>query len=130
MIVASSSEIDIHPNNLYNVALMIGEFEYLIIVASLRLAEEAYGASIRREVEEATERPCSIGSLYTTLDRLEAKGLVTTRMGEATAQRGGRAKRMVYVTAKGVKSASDFYRAISKVSRDISWEARCPSAQN
>lgn len=116
--------IDSQPYNLYNVTLMIGEFEYLLIAATLRLGEEAYGASIRREVEEATERPCSIGSLYTTLDRLEAKGLVTTWMGEATAQRGGRAKRMVSVTAKGVESASAFYRAISRVSRDISWEAR------
>jgi PadR family transcriptional regulator, regulatory protein PadR len=104
---------------------MIGEFEYLLLAASLRLAEEAYGASIRREIEEATERPCSIGSLYTTLDRLESKGLVTTWMGEATAQRGGRARRMVSVTAKGVKAASAFHRAISRVSRDISWEARC-----
>lgn len=109
---------------------MIGEFEYLLIAASLRLGEKAYGASIRREVEEATERPCSIGSLYTTLDRLEAKGLVKTWMGEATAERGGRAKRMVSVTAKGVESAYAFYRAISIVSRDISWEARCPLQQD
>ena len=109
---------------------MIGEFEYLLIAATLRLAEEAYGASIRREVEEATEKPCSIGSLYTTLDRLEAKGLVTTWMGEATSQRGGRAKRMVSVTVRGVESASAFYRAISKFSRDISWEAQCPLSQD
>jgi PadR family transcriptional regulator, regulatory protein PadR len=109
---------------------MIGELEYLLIAATLRLAEEAYGASIRREVEEATEKPCSIGSLYTTLDRLEAKGLVRTWMGEATSQRGGRAKRMVSVTVQGVESASAFYRAISRVSRDISWEAQCPSPQD
>lgn len=117
-------------DNIYNVTLMIGEFEYLLIAASHRLGEDAYGASIRREVEEATEKPCSIGSLYTTLDRLEAKGLVTTWMGEATSQRGGRAKRMVSVTAKGIEAASVFYRAISKVSRDISWEAQCPLSQH
>lgn len=109
---------------------MIGEFEYLLIAASHRLGENAYGASIRREVEEATERPCSIGSLYTTLDRLEAKGLVRTWMGEATSQRGGRAKRMVSVTAEGVESASAFYRAISRVSRGLSWEAQCPLPQD
>src|ERR1700748_1590981 len=124
MIVAITCEIDSQLDYLYNVSLMIGEFEYLLIAASLRLAEEAYGASIRREIEEATEKPCSIGSLYTTLDRLEAKGLVRTWMGEATAQRGGRARRMVSVTAKGVEAASAFYRAISRVSRDISWGAR------
>ena len=123
--ILPSLSIDSPPHNLYNVTLMIGEFEYLLIAATHRLGEDAYGASIRREVEEATERPCSIGSLYTTLDRLEAKGLVRTWMGEATAQRGGRAKRMVSVTAKGVESASAFYRAISRVSRDISWEAQC-----
>ena len=122
-------EIDSPAHNLYNVTLMIGEFEYLLIAASHRLGEDAYGASIRREVEEATERPCSIGSLYTTLDRLEAKGLVRTWMGEATSQRGGRAKRMVSVTAKGAEAASAFYRAISRVSRDISWEALCPLSQ-
>lgn len=109
---------------------MIGEFEYLLIAASLRLGEEAYGASIRREIEEATERPCSIGSIYTTLDRIEAKGLVTTWMGEATAQRGGRARRMVSVTAKGVESASAFHRAIARVSRDISWVSRCHFSQD
>ena len=109
---------------------MIGEFEYLLIAASLRLGEEAYGASIRREIEEATERPCSIGSLYTTLDRIEAKGLVTTWMGEATAQRGGRARRMVSVTAKGIESASAFHRAIARVSRDISWGAKCHFSQD
>ena len=130
MIVAITCEIDSQLDYLYNVSLMIGEFEYLLIAASLRLAEEAYGASIRREIEEATERPCSIGSLYTTLDRLEAKGLVRTWMGEATAQRGGRARRMVSVTAKGVEAASAFYRAISRVSRDISWGARCHFSQD
>lgn len=116
--------------NFYNVALMVGEFEYILIAATHRLGQDAYGASIRREIEEATERPCSIGSLYTTLDRLEAKGLIRTWMGEATSQRGGRAKRMVCVTAKGIEAASAFYRAISRVSRDISWEALCPLSQN
>jgi len=103
---------------------MIGEFEYLLMAATVRLGEDAYGASIRREIEEATERSCSIGALYTTLDRLESKGFVKTWMGEATPQRGGRAKRMVSVTADGRRAASDFYRAVQRVSRDVSWEAR------
>ncbi len=106
---------------------MIGEFEYMLLAVSYRLGSEAYGASIRREMEEATQRPCSIGSLYTTLDRLETKGFVRTWMGEPTAQRGGRAKRMVIVTAKGFEAASTFYRAISNVTRNISWEAQCSS---
>ena len=103
---------------------MIGEFEYLLIAAAARLGENAYGAAIRREIEEATRQRCSIGALYTTLDRLETKGFVKTWMGEATAQRGGRAKRMVRVTAKGVQAATSFYRAVARVSRHVSWDLK------
>jgi len=101
---------------------MIGEFEYLLITAAARLGEGAYGAAIRREIEDATGRRCSIGALYTTLDRLQTKGLVKTWMGEATPERDGRAKRMVRVSAKGVQAATAFYRAVIRVSRDASWE--------
>jgi PadR family transcriptional regulator, regulatory protein PadR len=105
------------------VILMIGEFEYLVLTAAIHLDEDAYGAAIRREIEAATERRCSIGALYTTLDRLETKGFVKTWMGDSTPQRGGRAKRMVRVTAKGSRAASAFYLAIMRVSRNVSWEA-------
>lgn len=101
---------------------MIGEFEYLLISAAVRLGKDAYGAAIRREIEEATGKPCSIGALYTTLGRMESKGLVKTSMGEATPERGGRAKRMVQVTAKGVRVASAFYRTITQISRGAIWE--------
>jgi PadR family transcriptional regulator PadR len=102
---------------------MLGEFEYLIISAASRLGEDAYGAAIRKEIEDATGDRCSIGALYTTLDRLEAKGFIKTRMGDPTPQRGGRAKRMVRVTANGVHAASDFYAAVTRVSRGVSWKA-------
>jgi DNA-binding PadR family transcriptional regulator len=102
---------------------MIGEFEYLVLTAAIHLDEDAYGAAIRREIEAATERRCSIGALYTTLDRLETKGFVKTWMGDSTPQRGGRAKRMVRVTAKGIRAASSFYLAVMRVSRKVSWEA-------
>ena len=105
----------------YIVVLMIGEFEYLILTASASLGEEAYGAAIRDFIEDAGQR-CSIGALYTTLDRLENKGLIKTRMGEPTPERGGRAKRLVRVTAAGVQAASEFYEAIRRVSRGVSWE--------
>jgi PadR family transcriptional regulator PadR len=101
---------------------MVGEFEYLLLAAAVRLGEEAYGASIRREIEEATGQGCSIGALYTTLDRLEKKGLVATWMGEATALRGGRAKRMVRVTVEGRRAAREFYETVMRVSRGVSWE--------
>lgn len=100
---------------------MLGEFEYLLLTAAARLGEEAYGVSIRQEIEAATGGPCSIGALYTTLDRLETKGFIKTWMGDPTPQRGGRPKRMVRVTAKGVREASDFYGAIMRVSRGVSW---------
>jgi PadR family transcriptional regulator, regulatory protein PadR len=100
---------------------MLGEFEYLLITAAARLGEDAYGAAMREEIEAATGRTCSIGALYTTIDRLEAKGLLQTWMGEATAQRGGRAKRMIRVTPKGAKAAKGFYDAITRVSRGASW---------
>ena len=102
---------------------MIGEFEYLLITATARLGDEAYGAAIREEIETATGQKCSIGALYTTLDRLETKGLLKTWMGDATPQRGGRAKRMVRLTPNGVKAAKDFYDAISRVSQGVSWAA-------
>jgi PadR family transcriptional regulator PadR len=66
---------------------MLGEFEYLLITAAAGLGEKAYGAAIREEIESTTGRSCSIGALYTTIERLENKGLVKTWMGEATPRR-------------------------------------------
>jgi PadR family transcriptional regulator PadR len=103
--------------------IMLGEFEYLLLSAAVRLGEDAYGAAIRQEIEDATRRPCSIGALYTTLDRLEAKGFIQTWMGDPTPQRGGRPKRMVRVTAKGVGAARGFYTAMMRASRGVSWAA-------
>jgi PadR family transcriptional regulator, regulatory protein PadR len=102
---------------------MLGEFEYLMITAAAALGDDAYGAAIREEIESTTGHKCSIGALYTTIDRLEKKGLLKTWMGEATPQRGGRAKRMVRVTPKGVQAAKDFYEAVMRVSRGVSWVA-------
>jgi|SRR5579884_164969 len=101
---------------------MLGEFEYLLLTAAARLGEDAYGAAIREEIEAATGERCSIGALYTTIDRLEKKGLLKTWMGEATPQRGGRSKRMVRITANGIREASAFYSAVARVSRGVSWE--------
>ena len=102
---------------------MLGEFEYLLLTAAARLGENAYGAAFRQEIVGATRRRCSIGALYTTLDRLEAKGLVKTWMGDPTPERGGRPKRRVRVTAKGAQAATTFYNAVTRVSRGVSWEA-------
>ena len=101
---------------------MLGEFEYLLITAAARLGQDAYGAAIRQEIEVTTKHRCSIGALYTTLDRLESKGLIKTWMGDPTPQRGGRAKRMIRVTAKGIQASTAFYNAVIRVSRGVSWE--------
>jgi DNA-binding PadR family transcriptional regulator len=100
---------------------MLGEFEYLLITAAAGLGDKAYGAAIREAITSTTGRSCSIGALYTTIDRLEAKGLLKTWMGESTRERGGRAKRMIAVTAKGVQAAKNFYDTVTKVSRGASW---------
>ncbi len=102
---------------------MLGEFEYLLISAAVGLGEDSYGAAIRQEIETITGRKCSIGGLYTTIDRLETKGLLKTWMGDATPQRGGRAKRMVRVTPEGVRAARDFYETVTRASRGASWAA-------
>jgi DNA-binding PadR family transcriptional regulator len=100
---------------------MLGEFEYLLITAAAGLGDKAYGAAIREGIEAATGQSCSIGALYTTMDRLEQKGLLKTWMGDSTPQRGGRAKRMVRVTPKGVLAAKGFYDAVTRASRGASW---------
>ena len=71
----------------------IGEFEELVLLAILSQGDNAYGVTIREALEDATNRSITIGSLYTTLSRLEEKGLVESWIGEPTAERGGRAKR-------------------------------------
>jgi DNA-binding PadR family transcriptional regulator len=79
----------------------LGEFEQLILLAILRLGDAAYGVSIRQEIAVHARRTVAPGALYTTLERLEAKSLIASTMGEPTAIRGGRAKRFYQVTKKG-----------------------------
>ncbi len=79
----------------------LGEFEILVLAAILRGDGDAYGASIKREIEERTGRSPSLGALYATLSRLETKQYVRSRIGEATAERGGRAKRHYVIEPLG-----------------------------
>jgi DNA-binding PadR family transcriptional regulator len=80
----------------------LGELEELVLLATLRLGDGAYGASILRELDEQAGREVPRGSVYVTLDRLEEKGFVASRAGEPTPQRGGRAPRLVTVTKAGL----------------------------
>ena len=100
---------------------MISNFEYLVVASAARLGDDAYGASVMKEIAEATGKPCSVGALYTTLDRLEEKGLITTSMGDPTPVRGGRPKRLIRVTAKGRREGTTFYRIVMRVSNGALW---------
>lgn len=79
----------------------LGEFEQVVLLAILRLGDNAYGVTIRSEIAACTKREPAPGALYTTLDRMEEKGIVRSRLGEATPQRGGRAKRYFTLTREG-----------------------------
>jgi PadR family transcriptional regulator, regulatory protein PadR len=82
----------------------LGEFEQIVLLAVVRLSDEAYGSPIRREIEERTGRAIAIGALYTALDRLERKGYVASTMSDPTPLRGGRAKR--YFTLRPAGAAA------------------------
>lgn len=93
----------------------LGEFEQVVLLAVLRLKEGAYGVSIRQEIHLCTKRTVAPGALYTTLDRLERKGLVSSSPGEPTAERGGRAKRFYAVTKAGRAQLIDAQRGYQKL---------------
>ncbi len=93
----------------------LGEFEQIVLLAILRLGENAYGVTIREEIIARTEREPSPGALYVTLDRLEEKGLVRSQFGDPTPQRGGRAKRFFSVSAKGVESVARAQRSYQRL---------------
>jgi DNA-binding PadR family transcriptional regulator len=93
----------------------LGEFEQLILLAILRLRDNAYGVTIRAELADRAGRTVAPGALYTALDRLETKGLITSRMSDPTPQRGGRAKRHVTVTAAGVKAVTRALQAYERL---------------
>lgn len=95
----------------------LGEFEHLMLLALMRLGQEAYGAAVRREIRERTGRDVAVGAIYVTLDRLESKGFVSSRVGEPTAERGGRARRYYRVTARGrtvVERTHDALRSMTE----------------
>lgn len=85
----------------------LGEFEHIVLLTLVRLGDDAYGMSVRTTIHDLIKRDISIGAIYTTLERLQIKGYVESRIGEATAKRGGRAKKYFSVTGKGRKVLRD-----------------------
>lgn len=90
----------------------IGDFEQRILFALVRLGEDAYGVSIREEIEARTGRAVSAGALYTALNRLELRGLVSSRLGEPTPQRGGKRKRLYSVRPAGERALAEVYESL------------------
>jgi DNA-binding PadR family transcriptional regulator len=93
----------------------LGDFEQLLLFAILRLKDDAYGATIRQEIEERAGRFVSAGAIYTALDRLESKGLVSSRVGETTPARGGRRKKYYALEPAGAEALRNSYAEIQRM---------------
>jgi PadR family transcriptional regulator PadR len=93
----------------------LGEFEHVVILAIIRLNSGAYGVTIRAEIAACTDRVPAAGALYTTLDRLEDKGLISSHFGDPTPKRGGRAKRYFSVTPSGVAAVARAQRSYRRL---------------
>lgn len=91
----------------------LGEFEQIVLLAVLRLSDEAYGVPIRREIEKRTKRSLTVGALYRTLDRLEEKSWITSWFSDPTPERGGRSRRYFKVQPLGMKALRESREALS-----------------
>jgi PadR family transcriptional regulator, regulatory protein PadR len=97
----------------------ISNFELMVMLALIRIGDEAYGVPISLEIESHSGKDVAVGSVYAALERLEIRGLVTSRMGEPTAARGGRAKRYFKVTSAGLKEIRDTQRTLLKLWKNL-----------
>jgi DNA-binding PadR family transcriptional regulator len=95
----------------------LGEFEHIVLLAVLRLAKDAYGVPIRHEIEKRAARKVTVGALYSTLDRLEAKGYVSSWFADPTGERGGRSRRYFRVEPPGIEAL-----ALTKEMFDRMWK--------
>jgi DNA-binding PadR family transcriptional regulator len=98
----------------------LGEFEQLVLLAIVRLSPEAYGATIRGEIETRTGRSVAIGALYTALDRLERKGFVGSSLSDPTPQRGGRARKYFTIRSAGVAALKRSRYALDRMWAGVS----------
>jgi PadR family transcriptional regulator PadR len=98
---------------------LLGSLEYIVLLALVRLGPDAYGMTVRRELESRAGRHLSIGAVYSTLDRLEVKGYVSSTFGQPTAERGGRAKRHFRIEAAGERALKASEEAIRRMSAGL-----------
>jgi PadR family transcriptional regulator PadR len=101
------------------VADYLGEFEQLVLLALMRLGDDAYGVSVRDTLLQRTGRDVSFGAIYSTLRRLEAKGLVRSSLGDPEPVRGGRAKKHVVVLPRGRAALGEAQRAFKRLSEGV-----------
>jgi DNA-binding PadR family transcriptional regulator len=99
----------------------LGTLEELVLLALIRLKDNAYGVTIRRELIERTGKDVSIGAVYTTLERLEGKGFISSRVGEATPRRGGRAKRFFRLEARGADALVASRETLDRMGEGLSY---------
>lgn len=92
---------------------LLTDFELMILLATLRLDDDAYGVLIAREIEQTAGRPVLLGALYAALDRLHSMGLVSFRVGDPTPERGGRAKKFFRVTRSGLRAVKETRHAFN-----------------
>lgn len=97
----------------------LGEFEQLILFALLRLEDDAYGVTIRQEIEARTGREIAAGAVYTALSRLEGRALVSARVGETTPARGGRRRKYYALTPAGAELLRRSYGAVQEMARGV-----------
>ena len=100
-------------------APVLGEFEQIVMLALVRVGSDAYGATVCAEIETRSGRDVSVSAVHTTLERLEQKGLVKSRLGDPTPQRGGKRKRHSEVAALGMRSLQASYRSIRNMAEGI-----------
>jgi DNA-binding PadR family transcriptional regulator len=103
---------------------LLGSLEQIVLLALVQLGDDAYGMTVRREIESRTGRNVSIGAIYATLERLEGKGYVSSFTGEPTAARGGRARRHFHIEGEGRRALRTSQDAIRKMSAGLGarWE--------
>lgn len=98
-----------------------GTFEQAVLAAVVHLKGDGYGRTILREVQDRLDRPIAASAIYATLDRLEAKGLLRSRSGGSTPQRGGRPKRHFAITATGIRALNASRTATEQIWRGLAW---------
>jgi PadR family transcriptional regulator PadR len=93
----------------------LGHLELMVLLAVWRLKPDAYGISIAREIEQQCGYSMALAGIYSTLERLQQKGLVTSKLGEPTATRGGRARNYFNLTAAGVAETQSTFTALTRL---------------